>query len=657
MSIDVRWSRLRSRAWSGIAAIAFAWGALGCSPTDPTEIVAGVSTQIRVPEDLVEVGMVVQVNGRMAFCQTYPVADGTVTLPATLGVLGKAGEAARGATVTVQVVGLRQLDTAFSRDCTLRAEDSAGVTVIRRRRLTFVDNQIKFLPLPLKESCADIEQSCDENETCVGGKCVPIDVDARDLPDYDDSLIFGDTNTCFDGNRCMASDATVPVLLDDPETCTFTALWPDDAPAPERGNLNVRLFYRSFGTEILDLDFDDVRADQREGFEILDERRPLRFRLAPNLCETNYQRERVLAIDASALCAAKRAYQPICNDYEPPNPRGDDSPRPRPGDSDPGICTIGGLEPVESAIYVLMDRSLSMSKFFGDGGLRYAVELPLSSPVARRTKVAFALLPPEADQCGTPAYAENPEVPFGGVEVVREPISELLQGGGVVLDADPPQFFLEAALQGAYQAVRAIAPEDAATGFNRRAVVVLSNRDILAGGCPGEGALTMAERALASADRVFTYAVALDEGEEGAVESAEALATAGGTRAFDGVADEAEGARAVNDILTELGTCLYRVKRSDGRDDEPLPTSAFISYIDPSSPARSGVDIPYEPTCDEQAGSDVSGWNQDSSGLVRLCGRHCQDLRDAIGDFGALHATQGRVAPAVPLVVTAPCSR
>ena len=528
--------------------------------------------------------------------------------------------------------------------------------VIRRRRLSFVDDQIKFLPLPLKESCAD-NLTCTEDQTCVGGKCVSADVDSKTLPRYDDSLVFGNNNTCFDAKRCM-DESSVPVELVDRDTCTFRALWPDDPkfPKPTEGGLNVRLFYKSFGSEVLDLDVSSLKADQREGFSFAGTGKdPLTFQLAPNLCESNYndpEGPRVLSIDASPICAAKRALQPICDDYVPPDLHADLRPG-MPGTAGPGICTLGGLEPVESVVYVLMDHSQSMSKFFGDGGLAFAIGLPLSSPVAKRTKVGFEFLPPQAEQCGTDEYA-TPRVPFGGVEESRGPIGVILAGQQALLDDDPPQFFLEAALQGAYEGVAAVKANDA-QGFNRRAVVVISNRDISAGECPGPAATELAKRAHdAPENRIFTYAVALDSGEQGALASARALATAGGTTVFNGVTDEAEGARAVNDILTELGTCLYKVKRSDASTDSKLPESAHISYIDPLVPGK-GVDIPFNDACSEAAGASVSGWNQDASGLVRLCGQACEDLRQVIGDVGVAHAVQGHIAPAVPLVATAPC--
>lgn len=638
----------RGLALLGLSLLTLPFLSVGaCSSSTPTEIVAGVHTQLSVPDHLRSVGLVVQVGGEVRFCDVYAVADGRVTLPATLGVLGETGLEGRGE-VTVGVLGFRADESEFERDCVFNAEPNAetdqDVTVIRRRRLTFAENRILYLPLPLKESCSDVHCG-EEGQTCIGGKCVTMDVDADTLVDYKDSLVFGNTNTCFDANRCLSG--RVPVLLEDPATCQFRALWPDDAPKPKPGGLNVRMYYRSFGSEVLDLDNHNLPADQQEGFSFVDPEDPLVFRLAPNLCESVYRKEKILAVEASALCTAKRALQPLCDDYDPPNLIDADK-----NDQGSGLCTLASLEPVESVVYVLMDHSLSMDSFFGDGGLQFAIGLPLSSPVAARTKVGFDLLPADADQCGDPSAYEEPRIPIGSVDAVREPIGVLLQGE--VLADNPPEFLLEAALLGAYQGVAAVVP-NTDEKFNRRALVVISNSDILGGSCTGPTALELATDALAGG--VYTYAVALDKGEDEdlALSSVTALANAGGTQVFDGVNDEADGARAVNDILTELGTCLYNPTRLDkGAPADLAATGANISYLNPLS-ARKRVDIPFAADCSEAA-TGVSGWNLEG-GLVRVCGGACKDLRKVISDVGVAHALRGHVSPAVPVVVTAPCDR
>ena len=63
---------------AGIMLGGSAAGFAGCT-SQPTEIVSGVTTQLQVPKFLQSVGVVVQLGGRLVFCESYDVVDGTVT--------------------------------------------------------------------------------------------------------------------------------------------------------------------------------------------------------------------------------------------------------------------------------------------------------------------------------------------------------------------------------------------------------------------------------------------------------------------------------------------------------------------------------------------------------------------------------------------------
>jgi len=161
---------------------------VACTSQSPTEIVAGVSTQIQVPEYLKAVAIVVQESGRTQFCEVYEVANGQATLPATLGVLD---EGAQGP-VDVRVLGLRTLDSPVSTDCTFAPPEPGGdsdrqVMVIRRRRDSFLDENILILNLPLKEYCRDV--SCAADQTCVVGLCADIVAPPPSLPPWDPGLM------------------------------------------------------------------------------------------------------------------------------------------------------------------------------------------------------------------------------------------------------------------------------------------------------------------------------------------------------------------------------------------------------------------------------------------------------------------------------------
>ncbi|MCA9618088.1 MAG: hypothetical protein KC731_03645, partial [Myxococcales bacterium] len=411
------------------------WAA--CS-TKPTEIVAGVTTQLQVPKYLKTVGIAVQLGGRLVFCEAYPVYDGSVTLPSTIGVVPAEGDSPT-EPVTVQILGFRTEQSQFANDCIANIpdvgddEDGDGtpeVMVVRRRRLPYDPDRIVYLPMPLRESCAEVR--CGDDETCLGGVCEPADVDPATLEDYDDSFVFGNTNTCFDPSRCLPEQALVPALLEDEAKCTYRVPWPMDAPAPTPGDMNVRIVYDTFGTEILDL-------DPIEGFIMPDPQDPLLIQLAPNMCEGVVKKGRMLAIQAAPLCPAKRPLQPICDGALSAIVQAQNAVV---GGGQESLCTQASLlVPTESALYVLMDRSQSMSEFYGPDGLNVAINTPLENPIAKETRVGLSPLP--ATSCDAEnQFATNLLVPFGKVDAVRAPIGSFL--GDPMLQADAP-LHLEAA--------------------------------------------------------------------------------------------------------------------------------------------------------------------------------------------------------------------
>ncbi|MBK8214403.1 MAG: hypothetical protein IPK71_11695 [Myxococcales bacterium] len=54
----------------------------GCEGKKQTELVAGISTQVRVPKDLKTIRVDVLVGGTQVKCDSYRVFDGKVQLPA-----------------------------------------------------------------------------------------------------------------------------------------------------------------------------------------------------------------------------------------------------------------------------------------------------------------------------------------------------------------------------------------------------------------------------------------------------------------------------------------------------------------------------------------------------------------------------------------------
>lgn len=637
-----------------LAAALLAAGALGAwagCTSKPTEIVSGVSTQIQVPRYLQSVGVIVQSGGRLVFCQSYPVFDGTVTLPSTLGAVPQEEEKLE--PLTVHIIGLREFSPEFDSDCVTRIPEDgeAEVLVIRRRRMPYVTDRILYLPMPLRESCSEMD--CDDaTETCIGGKCEPMDIDSTVLEDYKDEYVFGNTSTCFSIAQCLPQALTVPAALTDPTNCTFRALWPPEAPAAEPGYINVRIVYDSFGTEVLDL-------DAKEGFVIPDPNDPLTFRLADNMCEAVYKTGRILAVSASPLCPAKPPLQPICDTDLPAILSGEGIL----GNLDP-ICTLGKLTQTESALYVLMERSASMEDFFGEQGLKFALETPLQNPIAARTKLAFDFaVPAMTGNCPVDTNYQTPTIGFDIVDTVREPIGNALADQSGLPTANDP-LFLDAAMRGAYLALGAQTPTSS-TRFNRRALLLIGNRDFTTqctGGMDpvGSAPALLAGAALAApADqRIHTYAVVVKPGATGTpygTPSSDgfAIASAGGTTVYDASVDETEGVKAVNEIINDLGSCVYDVPTGPKFESALMTPGALqLSYLHPLTSSRTNV--AYNALCNEASAQTQSGWSQDGQ-VVRICGQACDDLRAVLSEVALYAALHSAAPPAVPITASLPC--
>lgn len=639
--------RSRLSILSATLVLSSAGAVVSSCTNEPTEIVTGVTTQIQISKDLEAVVVFVRYGGTPLNCELYSLTDGNVTLPSTLGLVPQ--EARDGEVlepVTVTVLGFRQLGQAeaFWELCSFDSvEDEAGVAVLRRRRMAYQDERILFMPMPLRESCTGV--FCADDETCLGGKCEPMDLADDQVVDYSDSLIFGNTNTCFDPSVCLAPGLAQPAVLIDPDTCTFRYPVPPDTDPPQvaAGSLNVEIVYHSMGTEILDL-------DDKEGFVFPDENDPLTFRLAENLCESNYQAGKILGVFAAPGCAAKRALQPICDDDLADIQAGLRAPV---SSASEPLCTVGDpLVPSESALYVLLDRSLSMEDLYGPDGLEFAVGVPLRNPVSARTRLALSFLPADDQSCTNGAF-ETPGFGFDDVENVRQPIADALGDPGTLL-ADDPMLYLDGAMTGAYTALAALTPIESAR-FNRRALIVVGNRDLQSHCAPTLGdPATLASDALAN-DNLFTYVAVLDApasaqqfGDDPQT-SAATIASAGGTEVFDAIADEAEGGLAVQKVLNDLGSCVYDRPGGVGQAD-----ATHLSYVNPVTLER--ADIGFNEACDgEAAATSVDGWGFESDGAVRICGAPCAALRDTLTETAAFYAALGQPAPRVPIVTALPC--
>src|SRR5580700_1619391 len=289
-----------------VVGIAAACGG-GCSPTKPTELVPGVSTQIQVPRDLAGIRIDLLANGAQVFCQTYSAYQGVVTLPSTLGVI--AGQSPE-TIVTVTIGGYDESGVSGSvySDCTQDqvVDDTKPESprLLRRSVQTYVAEHILYLPMPLSYSCFDANcAAMGPNFGCKGAQCVADPSNpaaaAQKLVDFTPSLIDG-TDICFSPKECfppsLPDAAWVPAVADasDAANCTY-GLGPN---APMGTGLNVRVFYEEQSAEssatgpvVTVLNSGEVEIldeDPVEGFTVLPALagagQRARFQLAPGLC-------------------------------------------------------------------------------------------------------------------------------------------------------------------------------------------------------------------------------------------------------------------------------------------------------------------------------------------------------------------------------------
>lgn len=618
--------------------------------TPATEIVAGFTTQIRVPQDLRSVAVVVTQGGTPKLCRGYKVVDGTVTLPTTLGSIpDDERDGVPAEPVFIGVFGYRnELPADFDLNCVLTppsptdvGENNPGLMVVRKAGVIYTEDQILYAHMPLRESCADV--MCADDETCVGGVCEAAEV-SGELPLYRDELIFGRGLTCFDPTFCTPTGSGIPAVMVDKSDCTFELAIPEEDRADLMpGLLNVEVVYRSMGTEIMDL-------DDREGFIFDNPDEPWRFRLAANLCTSQFDTlaPKIVSVKAWPFCPPKDPLTPICDGSLQDIQAGTRSPASAIAEGT-DLCPLGEpLQATESLLYVLMDRSASMSDFFEPGALDFAVGLSLENPIAARTRFAFSFVP--APACSTsPNPFLDPLHGFGEPNEVQDAVAAELGNSGNVLGADG-DINWGLAMEGAYTALHAINDNQSAT-FNRKAVVLVGNRDFVEH-C-GTDLSSLASTELADADQIHTYValLRLPDGTSTSQTDASAIATAGGTDVFDDVASEGEGALAVQKVLNDLGSCLYDpITPPNGFELDEITHLTFVHPI-----TGDATIVPFDTSC-TAPDANVDGFGYDVDGQVVICGQPCTTLRDALSDTAGVYALQGQAAPAIPIVPSLSCS-
>jgi hypothetical protein len=435
----------------------------GCGQTRSTELVAGISSQVSVPNYLKNIVVTVYFGGANYFRGYYPVYDAGSTsahviLPRTLGVL----EGTQNGPVTVTVAGyLLDPSTdpaagAFNGSdpevgtTTQPVENGGGAVILRRSTQEYTEGQTLYLPMPLHFSCYSVD--CDsapgcenQNCTCKAGECVDATTDPSTLPPYNDGLAYGTTATCFrpftdtgaTGQQqpgCMDYEIT-PQVVGNPSDCVFslptctgsgnstTCSTPGAGPyldpnfpsaafvaaASAGGGLNVRAVFDNSVSEVLDYEGTcptawppTSGANPQDGYCNYADA-PQKFRLAPGLCKQFLGQSAthlITLLEASGTCPSKTPFQPICDDsIQGP---------PQPDYIDGGVNQGDGgcigaspvaLRPAESGLYMLFTKTAGTSQFFGSKALAQVLGQSLTDPVFQRTHVALMYPPAQQSDC------------------------------------------------------------------------------------------------------------------------------------------------------------------------------------------------------------------------------------------------------------------
>lgn len=638
-----------------VSLAALVWS--GCEAKQQTEYVAGVSTQVKVPRDLTYIRLNVSVGGVPAFCRAYRVYDGRVQLPRSLGTFAE-NDPKQSGPLTYQVIGYTKKweegEDFNDFACADRVGEADGARILRRSRQPYIENQILFLPMPLKYSCYDVP--CGDDQTCKGGVCVDAATNPDSLRAFTPELADGTGADCFSLPLCLgAALPAIPVKLDD---CTFAVpntpstpatvdglpnpfQQPPGTPAPGEG-LNVEVSYDGgYVKEVLDKDPD-------EGFIIPDATKPQQFRLAPGLCQLykgvdkdgNPTKRRITGLRASPTCQPKSISQPLCQgDAFTQMGLSPDGTSSTPADT--AGCSTRELTPPPSGLVVVIDDSAAHARFFGEEkAVQRAISLAVADPAFYRAKLGLVYSAgPAAPTCNPPAL--KTEVALGSAPTVAPAIGSSVQNHTVQPAGTIPR--LDLGLEAAFAALQ---------GDNelyRRAVIVIAQNGFEGTECSTQSAL---DRALAAkndpAKSVQTYVFDVAGLPGGPLPAgADQLAANGGTVLATDARDDTNKQAAIEGFQTVLGrlaTCVY-----DDPATANLTNDHKISYQNPFSPDDVKV-LGFDAACTVDGPTSAgNGWGRAADGKIVLCGQACADYQTTLKNAGIAFAPFGQPAPAIPV--------
>ena len=663
----MRFPKRRIASLAAISLTALVWS--GCTAKQQTEYVTGVSTQVKVPRDLQYIRLAVSVGGVRTFCRAYPVYNGRVQLPRSLGTFAE--NEPSGEPITYQIVGYTEkLDEGDALDdviCGEKANVGAdGARILRRSRQPYVKEEVLFLPMPLKYSCYDTncdgpdKDNPDTSKTCKGGRCVDATVafPEKVFPKFSPELLDGTGGDCFATSFCMGAGLpAIPVNLDD---CTYAVANTPSMPATVQGfpnplapppgtpsageGVNVEVTYDGgYVREILDKDPD-------EGFTIPDPAKPQQFRLAPGLCDmvkgnpNATPGKRITALRASATCRPKVITQPLCKDDSLAamglDPEGTST-----DTNELAGCSATELKPPRTGLIVAIDDTKEHQSFFSGADVQFAINLALQDPAFYRADIGIVY---SAGPNACTTSSSSVAVPLESAISVVPKIKASIEGQATALNSktegsEIPR--LDEALRLSYEAL------NANPSYFRRAVILVGEREFVNNTCPADPAQGTKARVTAAKPVVETFVFDLAGNSTDPTAPADAfeLADAAGTPMTDSRGSNKGPAKeGFQRVVERLATCVYDAPQNG----QALPDGGTLSYNDPNLPSlvRS---IPHEPACTDGTQS-VDGWGRGDGGRIFVCGQACTDYRQTLKNAALLNLPFGQPPPAMPVFAHKP---
>lgn len=657
------WTR-RALTLSAACGATLLWA--GCQAKKQTEYVTGISTQVQVPRDLKAVRVDVNVGGAPAHCRAYPVFDGRVKLPRSLGQL-PTENADLGNPITVTIVGFTEDVNDPARgleyDCTKKIVAGDNARILRRSRQPYVKDRILFLPMALRYSCFDKDCGEESGKTCKAGRCVDAATDEKTLPTYSDELLDGTGGACFRAKDCFA--AAVPPAVVNEDDCTYALPNTPSAPSvaaglppnpfPKGGDgVNVRVVYDGgLNSEILDKDPD-------EGFLIPDASKPQQFRLSGGLCDLvkGYDQDgaavkhRITGIFASGTCQAKGPFQPLCREDLLASMGADAQGVSRTANA-PSRCVATALKPPTAALLVLADGTAHSKNFNDDAA---GADISLSDPAFEKTDLGLMFFPGAAacnGGSGSFPLAVEPENARKARDKLVTAFTARYAGLAGSTDFVLPKADMDGALSAAYALLRTKYPR-----AYKRAVLLLANHDFKTATCRGDSPAVLANGALTNATSVETYVAILTadpdpaqapkEANDEVFKTARDLASAGSDplaprSVYDARFSKGPAQQAFRAIVNELATCVYNAPPPPAA---PEDTPQFLTYTDPVTGETRRI---LRADGCTSVKSTVAGWGTDETGRVIVCDAACRDYRSALERAAAYSGQYLKPALAVPM--------